>query len=135
LDESTVTEFDDWLHADVVAGATKATTLIQFGSSADSHWVIVLADSEQPIDATIAISRADREPFYTETVTVTAERYAGFRFMAPGAYTVSISTDDGGEAVSVSEGLIDCNRSRQIVRLQPNGELSVSTLTEQVFCG
>ena len=135
LDEPTVTAFDDWLHSDVVASATTATTLVQFGSSADSHWVIILADTAQPIDATISISRADREPFYTETVAISADTYAGFRFMAPGAYTVTVSSDTGGGNVAVSDDFIDCNNSRQIIRLRSDGELSESYLTEEVACG
>jgi len=39
LEESTVTAFDDWRFADAVEKATSATTLVQFGSSADSHSV------------------------------------------------------------------------------------------------
>lgn len=135
LDESTVTAFDDWLYSDVVASATTATTLVQFGSSADSHWVIVLADTEHPIDATIAVGYVDETPFYTETVSISADTYAGFRFMAPGAYTVTVSSDAGGGDVAVAEGFIDCNSSHQIVRLQSDGELSVSSLTEEVACG
>lgn len=134
LDESTVTAFDDWLHSDVVASATTATTLVQFGSSADSHWVIVFADTEHSIDATIAVGYEDETPFYTETVSISADTYAGFRFMAPGAYTVTVSSDADGGNVAVAEGFIDCNNSHQIVRLQNDGELSVSSLTEIVDC-
>jgi len=130
-----VTAFDDWLHSDVVASAATATTLVQFGSSADSHWVIILADTAQPTDATIAVSNADQAPFYTETISISTDTYAGFRFMAPGAYTVAISSDAGGGDVTVDEGVIDCNSSHQIVRLQRDGELSVSSLTEEVACG
>ena len=135
LEESTVTAFDDWLFADAVAAASGATTLVQVGSSADSHWVIVFTDTAQPIDVTITISRADREPFYTETVAISADTYAGFRLMAPGAYTVTVSSDTGGGDVAVSDDFIDCNDSYQIIRLQSDGELSESSLTEEVACG
>ena len=135
LEESTVTAFDDWLFADAVAAATGATTLVQVGSSADSHWVIVFADTAQPIDATITISRADREPFYSETVAISTDTYAGCRLMASGPYTVSIASDVGGGDVAVSDDFIDCNDSYQIIRLQSNGELSESSLTEEVACG
>lgn len=135
LEESTVTAFDDWLFADAVAAATGATTPVQFGSSADSHWVLVFADTARPIDATITVSRADREPFYTETVAISADTYAGFRFMAPGSYTVTVSSDTGGGDVTVADDFIDCNDSYQIIQLQSDGELSVSSLTEEVACG
>ena len=134
LAESTVTAFDDWLFADAVTPATGATTLVQIGSSADSHWVIVFADTAQPIDATISISRAEREPFYTETVAISVDTYAGFRFMAPGAYTVTVSSETGGGDVAVADDFIDCNNSRQIIRLQSDGELSESSLTEELAC-
>ena len=129
-----MTAFDDWLFADAVEEATVATTLVQLGSSADSHWVIVLADSAQLIEATISISRTDREPFYTETVTISTDMYAGFRVMAPGAYTVTVSSDVGRGAVAVSDDFIDCNDSYQIIRLQDDGKLSESALTEEVAC-
>ena len=135
LEESTVTAFDDWLFADAVEEATGATTLVQVGSSADSHWVIVFADTARPIDVTITISRADREPFYTETVAISTDTYAGFRLMASGPYTVSIASDVGGGDVAVADDFIDCNDSYQLIRLQSDGELSESSLTEEVACG
>jgi hypothetical protein len=134
-DETTVTQFDDWLYSSEFPEDATATTLVQFGGSTDSHWVVVISESDTTVETTVTVQRNTEPPFYEETLALSSTEYAAFRFMQPSEYELTISSERHSETVEIAKGFIDCNSSHQILELRNSGEIEVQSLTEEVTCG
>lgn len=111
-------------------------TVVQFGSGEDTHWVTLMAESDQTIETTVAVRRDEAsEPFFETSIDVSSSRYGGFLFRRSDDYAIEVETENASDVVEVGAGRIDCNWSIQALLIAENGDLETTAISETMACG
>lgn len=134
-EERSVTQFDDWLYSPNFPGNTTATSIVQFGRTVDSHWVVVASYLDTTTEVVVAIDIGDTEPFFRTDYTVESHTYVAIRFNKKNEYNIDISSDTHEYSTKITSDDIDCNSSREIIKLKDAGEVEIEALSEQILCG
>lgn len=113
-------------------------TAVLFGSSSDSHVVVLLAEASEPLQTSIAVRRTDRpaldRPFHTETLSLAVDSCAVLRFEQRGTYAITVDSSDHSGSIAVPRDLIDCNHSHQAVLLTERGSVESTGMTTDMAC-
>ena len=111
---------------------------VQFGSSSDSHVVVLLAEASEPVRTSIAVRRTDRPaldgPFYTETISLAVDSCEVLRFEQRGRYAIIVDSPDHAGSIAVSRDLIDCNNSHNAVLLTEQGSVESTGMSTDMAC-
>ena len=108
-----------------VENATDASPaeIVQIGETSDSHWVVGMADSDDPIATAVSVFGPDGgdEPVFETEVDLSRSVYVALTLRHPGSYAIEFEWGDETETVSVAERYVDCNSSNDSVLLDPDG--------------
>ncbi len=103
----------------------EATDIIQIGDTDDSHWVVAMANAEEPIETAVSVTGPDDadEPIVETTVELSRSAYVALSLREPGAYSIAFEWTAGRETVSIESSKIDCNDSNDSVLIGADGEI------------
>lgn len=133
-EESSVTEFDDWLYSSNFPDNSTATSIVQLGGSVDSHWVVVVSYLETPTEVVVTIDIGDSDPFFDTTYDLEPNSYVAFRFNEKNNYNFELDGDPHEYTTTITPDDIDCNNSHEIIKLRDAGEVEIEALSEQMLC-
>jgi len=113
----------------------KPATVVQFGTGESTHWVTLLAESDDAVQTTVVVRRNEAsQPFFETSLDVSLSRYAGFLFRRSDNYAIEVETENASDVVEVGAGWIDCNWSTQALLLAEDGALETASITETMAC-
>ncbi|MFD1642262.1 hypothetical protein [Halohasta litorea] len=134
-DPSSAPRPPSWMQSDGLDRNATAETAVQFGSTANTHWVYLTAASTRSLETHVTVRRKGADRFYTETVSLSHASYVVLGFGQPSTYVVDLSVAGETATVEVPEDFVDCNDSSQLVVVRSDGTVEKSSQTTQVECG
>ena len=105
---------------------------LEYGSSSDSHWVYLLAESPER-EVPVSVHQAGREPLYADEVVLSPASFAAFHLREPADYV--LRAGGAGAEVNISKLSVDCNDSHTAVLLDSNGDLHEMSVSTMMACG
>ncbi|SDQ44543.1 hypothetical protein [Natronobacterium texcoconense] len=108
--------------------------ILRIGETDDSHWVVAMADSDDPIETTVTVSDG-RKAVSSETVGLSRTSYVALVLRDPVANTVRLEWGENHEwSRSVPTRLIDCNSSNDSLLVDPDGDVERTGETTNQDC-